>query len=148
MSNMTCTQNTTTSPWGGFRDLEHQLDRIFHGAATPSASGSWVPAIDVYETNDAYMMEADLPGLKKEDIDLQIIEDRVTLRGSRKRAEQTDEQGYRRYERAAGDFERSFRIRGGVDAEKVEAKFENGVLTVTMLKPEATKPRHIEVKVS
>src|SRR5690606_25677004 len=127
MSNVICNQNTSCAPRNGFRDLEQHLDRIFHGIVPPTASGSWVPPVDIHETKDAFVMTADLPGLKKEDINLQIVEDRVTLKGSRKRVEESaTETGYRRYERAEGEFERSFRIRGGVDIEKVEAKFEHG----------------------
>ena len=146
MSNITCKTNTL-SPWAGFRDLEHQLDRIFQGSASPSKPAAWAPAVDIHETEEAYVMEADLPGLKKENIDLQILEDRVILRGMRKRPERENIKGYWRYERAEGSFERSFRVQGGVDAEKVEARFENGVLTVTLPKPEASKPRQIEVHV-
>lgn len=148
MNNITCKTNNALSPWTGFRDLENHLERIFHGVETPSGSGSWMPPVDIHETDDAYVLQADLPGMKKEDIDVQIVEDQITLRGSRTREDRSESKGYRRYERAEGKFERSFRIRGGVDATKVEAKFEHGVLTVTLPKPEEAKPRQIEVKVS
>lgn len=147
MNNVTCNTNRTLSPWAGFRDLEHQLERIFQGAPA-SGSATWMPPVDIHETADAYVLEADLPGMKKEDIEVQILEDRISLKGSRKRPEREETKGYRRYERAEGQFERSFRISGGVDAEKVEAKFEHGVLTVTLPKPETAKPRQIDVKVS
>lgn len=148
MNNITCNKENVLSPWTGFRDLENQLERIFHGAETPSGAGAWMPPVDIRETNDAYVLEADLPGLKKEDIEVQIVEDRITLKGERKREMESEDKGYRRYERAEGKFERSFRIRGGVDASKVEAKFEHGVLTVTLPKPEESKPRQIEVKIN
>lgn len=147
MSNMSCSNNALT-PWVGFRDLENHLDRIFHGVATPSGAGNWMPPMDIYETQDAYVLEADLPGVKKEDIDLQVIEDRLVLKGSRKREVSEENQGYQHHERIEGQFERSFRIRGGVDGDKVEARFENGVLSVTLPKPETAKPRQIDVKLS
>lgn len=149
MSNSACNStNGISSPWAGFRDLEQHLERVFQGVATPGKPGAWVPPVDIYETEDAYVLEADLPGVSKDDIDLQIIEGRVTLRGSRKRPERSEGKGYWRYERADGEFERSFRVQGGVDVDNVEARFENGVLTVSLPKPEAAKPRQIEVKIN
>ncbi len=151
MNNIACnTSKNACSPWTGFQELESQLDRIFHGNAAPvrSASGVWTPAVDIYETADAYVLHADLPGMTKEDIEVQLLEDQVAIRGTRKRVQPTEEKGFRRFERAEGRFERSFRIKGGIDATRVEARFENGVLTVTLPKPEEAKPRHIEVKVN
>lgn len=148
MNAITCKTNSncnTLSPWAGFRELENHLERVFHGNANP---GAWMPPVDIYETADAYILEADLPGMKKEDIAVQVLQDRVSIKGARKRPQREGETGYRRYERAEGQFERNFRINGGVDAEKVEAKFENGVLTVTLPKPETAKPRQIDVKVN
>lgn len=137
-------------PWAGFGEIEQQLERMFNsGSAQESAPRTtWLPPVDIHESEDAYTLVADLPGMKKEDISVNIVEDRVTLKGSRAREARHEEKGYRRYERAEGNFERSFRINGGVDAAKVEATFENGVLTVKLPKPEETKPRQIEVKVS
>jgi HSP20 family protein len=84
----------------------------------------------------------------KEDIGIQVLEDQVAIRGSRKRLYPTEEKGYRRYERGEGRFERNFRIKGGIDTGKVDARFENGVLTLTLPKPEEAKPRHIEIKIN
>lgn len=151
MNNIACnTSKNACSPWAGFQELESQLDRIFHGNATPvrNATGVWAPAVDIYETTDAYVLHADLPGVTKEDIEVQVLEDQVAIRGTRKRVQPVEEKGFRRYERAEGRFERSFRIKGGIDAGKVDARFENGVLTLTLPKPEEAKPRHIEIKVN
>lgn len=151
MNNIACnTTKNACSPWAGFQELESQLDRIFHGNATPvrNTTGVWAPAVDIYETTDAYVLHADLPGVTKEDIEVQVLEDQVAIRGTRKRVQPVEEKGFRRYERAEGRFERSFRIKGGIDAGKVDARFENGVLTLTLPKPEEAKPRHIEIKVN
>jgi len=150
MNNNTCsTPKNAVSPWCGFQELESQLDRIFYGTAKPrSEGGTWTPPVDIYETSDAYVLHADLPGLNKEDIEVQLVENQISIRGSRKREERAEEKGFRRYERAEGRFERNFRIKEGVDPAKVEAKFENGVLTVTLPKPEEAKPRQIEVKIN
>lgn len=151
MSNHSCCNpKNETSSRGGLQQLERELDRIFHGAGATKRSDSqtWTPPVDIYETSDAYVLHADLPGLKREEIEVQLVENQITIRGSRKREAQPEEKGFRRYERAEGRFERNFRIKDGVDPTKVEAKFENGVLTVTLPKPEEAKPRQIEVKIS
>jgi HSP20 family protein len=151
MNNIACNMTKCApSPWTGFRELESQLDRIFHGNATPvrNTAGVWAPAVDIYETAEAYVLHADLPGMTKEDIEVQVLEDQVAIRGNRKRVQPTEEKGFHRLERAEGRFERSFRIKGGIDASRVEARFENGVLTVTLPKPEEAKPRQVEIKVN
>lgn len=150
MSLLVPMKRSNVFPWAGFGDLEQQLERLINANSAPQQSqgANWMPAVDIHESEDAYTLVADLPGMKKEDISVNVVEDRVTLKGSRKREERHEEKGYRRYERAEGTFERSFRINGGVDAAKVEATFENGVLKVKLPKPEETKPRQIEVKVS
>lgn len=150
MSLLVPMKRSNAFPWAGFGELERQLDRLVNPGITSgqNSAGSWLPPVDIHESDDAYTLVADLPGMKKEDVSVNILEDRVTLKGSRKREERHEEKGYRRYERAEGTFERSFRINGGVDAAKVEATFENGVLTVHLPKPEEAKPRQIEVKVN
>ena len=104
--------------------------------------------MDIHETDDAYNLEADLPGLTREEIEVKVIEDRVTIRGTRKQENSKEEKGILHRERIQGAFERSFRLRGGIDGSKVEAHFENGVLSVKLPKPEETKPRQIEVKIT
>lgn len=150
MSLLVPMKRSNVFPWAGFGELEQQLERLINTStgSGQTQSANWMPPVDIHESEDAYTLVADLPGMKKEDISVNIVEDRVTLKGGRKREERHEEKGYRRYERAEGTFERSFRINGGVDASKVEAIFENGVLTVKLPKPEETKPRQIEVKVS
>ena len=149
MSLLVPMKRNNTITWPNFGDLEHQLDRIFNAPVDNAvrSTGRWMPAVDIHETDDAYILEADLPGLTKKDIDVKVVEDRVTISGERKREDKSDEKGYCRTERAEGSFERSFRLQGGIDGGNVEARFENGVLSVKLPKPEETKPRQIEVKV-
>ena len=150
MSLLVPVKRSSAFPWAGFSELEHQLDRLFGGdvMSAQGTSGTWIPPVDISETDTAYILEADLPGMTKDDISVTVLEDRITLKGNRTREEKHEEKGYRRFERAEGSFERSFRINGGVDADHIDAKFENGVLTVTLPKPEEAKPRQIEVHVS
>jgi len=148
MSLLVPVKRTSTFPWAGFGELEQQFDRLFGSAGSNApASSTWLPPVDLLETDAAYILEADLPGMTKEDISVTVQEDRITLKGTRKREEKSEGKGYRRFERAEGAFERSFRISGGIDAAGVHAKFENGVLTVTLPKPEEAKPKQIDVQV-
>lgn len=134
-------------PGPAFAIWNSNLERALNGAAVPGKTGPWTPAVDIYETDDAYILQADLPGLNKDDIDLHILNEQVTLRGARNRAEQKDGKvtcvSNVRKESSSG-----VSGWGGVDADKVEARFENGVLTVSLPKPEAAKPRQIEVKIN
>lgn len=134
-------------PWSGFRALEKELDRIF-GGEHPISSGTWAPAVDFHESKDAYVIEADLPGLKREDIEVTVVNDVVTLKGERKSESEQKEGGYHCVERRYGRFERSFRLPSGVDTTKVTAHFEQGVLKVTLPKPETAKPKQIEVQMN
>ncbi len=147
MTRMLATRNL--APWAGFRELEDQLERVFSGRAPAAcARDGWTPAVDLRETEEAYVLEADLPGLKKEDIAVTVVDDVVTLKGARKWEHEGKAKGYQRVERSYGAFERSFRIADGIDAGKVEAQFQDGVLNVTLPKPEEAKPKQIEVKLS
>lgn len=141
---------TPVANWNPFRDLEMRLNRAFAGLpADPEWNvGNWLPAIDIHEDEDKYTVTADLPGLQKEDISLSVMDNILTIKGERKKERESTDKGYHRIERAYGTFQRAFQIPGGVDGAKVEAKFEHGVLTVSLPKPEAAKPRNIEVKVN
>ncbi|MBI2433092.1 MAG: Hsp20/alpha crystallin family protein [Candidatus Hydrogenedentes bacterium] len=139
----------TRADWPSFRELENRLNRMFGSWPwEPEQAGvAWSPAVDLHESDDAYTLEADLPGLTKNDIHLSIADDVVTLKGERSQKSEKKAEGYHRVERIYGSFQRSFRIPGGIDASKVEANFEHGVLKVTLPKPEERKPRQIDVKV-
>lgn len=136
--------------WPGFGELENRLQHIFNNwpLDTEGANGSeWVPAVDLAEEEDKYILTADLPGLTKEDINLSITDDVITLKGNRKTESEEKKKGYHRIERSYGSFQRVFRIPGGVDSGKVEASFKNGVLNVALPKPEESRPRQIDVNI-
>jgi HSP20 family protein len=149
MSLLVPMKRNNTITWPNLGELETQLDRIFNAPNESAArsTGRWMPAVDIHETDEAYILEADLPGLSRKDIDVKVVEDRVTISGQRKLETENEKKGYRRTERVEGNFERSFRLQGGIDGANVEARFENGVLSVKLPKPEETKPRQIEVMV-
>ena len=129
------------------------FDRMFENVwgdsdfVTDSEAGrrTWLPAVDIYENDDAFVATADLPGLKKDDIDVSIEDNVLTVSGERKFEKSEDEGSFRRVERSYGTFRRSFTLPRGVESAKVEAKFEDGVLTLTLPKSELAKSRKITV---
>ena len=141
-------------PFRELRSLHDEMSRLFTGG-TPAGSGreemmggAWNPSVDVFEDKDAVKIIAELPGVKPADVKLSIENNVLTLRGEKKQvAEETTERVHR-YERSYGMFERSFALPNTVDVERVEAKFDNGLLTIHLAKVERARPREIEVKVS
>lgn len=115
------------------------------GMAT--APRRWVPAVDLSETDDAYVLRADLPGLSPDDVSIELENRVLTISGERTAEHETEEAGYRRLERSFGSFRRTLTLPAGVDAEAITAAFDNGVLTVRVPKPEAIKPRKVAIAV-
>lgn len=115
---------------------------------TPTGSGAtlrrWVPAMDLGETDDAYVLRADLPGLDPDDVKIELHDRVLTVSGERR---EERELGYHRVERSYGAFRRSLTLPEGVDADAITASFDKGVLTVTVPKPEERKPRRVEIAV-
>lgn len=106
---------------------------------------SWTPSIDIREETDAYVFDADLPGLTKDDVDVTFEDNVLTVSGERRFEEKETEGEYRRVERRYGKFTRSFALPSQVDADKVEAAFQDGVLRVRVPKAEASKARKIKI---
>ena len=141
------------APWSALQDLETEMSRLFgdFGRDWNWPERTWMPSADLRETEDHYIMELDIPGMNKEDLDITAIDNVLTVKGERKHEHKEGEGengGYRRFERRYGRFERSFEIPGGFDSEKVEAHYEDGVLRIMLPKREETKPRHIDVKMN
>ena len=147
MSIVSCRNRGELVPWSLWREFERPFDSAFGSPAPDRSERRWAPAVDVKETEDAYTVDADLPGLKREDIDLRIEDNVVTLKGERSAESSEEKNGYHVYERRSGKFERAFKIPNGFDAGNVKAAYENGVLRVTLPKREETKPKQIEVKI-
>ncbi|MGI8920901.1 MAG: Hsp20/alpha crystallin family protein [Solirubrobacteraceae bacterium] len=131
--------------------LQNEMNRLFSTFFdTPSNGGMpvsprWVPAMDLVEEGDTYVLRADLPGLDEEDVSIEL-EDRVlTLSGERKLEHEDHREGYARFERAYGSFTRSLTLPQGVDPEGIAASFEKGVLEVRVPKPEERKPRRVAI---
>jgi HSP20 family protein len=109
-------------------------------------TGSWWPALDISERDDAVVLQAEVPGMKPEDIDISVQNNHLTLSGEKKETDERKEGEFYHSERRYGTFRREIALPSGVDADKVEAKYRDGVLTVTLPKSEEAKPRKIEVK--
>lgn len=141
--------------WDPFRDLaalHDRMNRLFDEtlsrsrAGEPSElTGSWSPSVDVYENSDKFVLVAELPGLSKEDVQIELKDDVITLKGERKFQDEYKDQTCHRMERSYGQFIRSFSLPTQVEMGKVEAKFKDGVLTVTVPKAAAAKPRLIPI---
>ncbi len=112
-----------------------------------SLRGSWVPAINILEREDAIVIQADLPGLKAEDVEVTVEEGTLNIRGERKLEETNEGETYHRVERLYGVFERSFTLSNSVDTGKIDARFKNGEMTLTLPKKEESKPRSVKIKV-
>lgn len=134
--------------------LQQEMNRLFSSFFDTPTTGNggsyarrWIPAMDLVETDDHYVLKADLPGLSQDDINLEFEGDVLTLSGERKSERTEHEEGYYRLERAAGSFSRSLTLPEGVDPEAVTATFDKGVLEVRIPKPEQRKPKKVAIQV-
>jgi HSP20 family protein len=136
--------------WKEFSTLSNRLNRLLD---TPNNDqndylGNWSPVVDIYDKGGEVVIHAELPGMKKEDIDIRVENNVLTIRGKKERKEEVKEDGYFRSERAYGAFSRSFSLPTSVDVKKIAAEYKDGVLTLSLPKADEAKPRQIEVKVS
>jgi HSP20 family protein len=140
--------------WDPFRDLltfREKMNRLFEetfslwGEEKELISGTWSPAVDIYETENEVVLTAELPGMEEKDIQLKIEDNNLVLKGERKFEKETKEENYHRIERAYGSFYRSFTIPPAVDRGKITAEYENGILKVRMPKKAETKPKEIKI---
>jgi len=115
------------------------------GARDEMLSGAWAPQVDIFENKDSLVLEAELPGMNRDDFELSFENNVLTLKGERKFEKKTDKDNYHRIERAYGSFARSFTLPQTVTAEGAKAEFNNGVLHISLPKREETKARKIEI---
>jgi len=141
-----------------FRDLtsiQERMNQIFEDALSRTRgrdeglrTGMWTPAVDIYEKNDSVVVKAEIPGVEKEQISVEVKDGILTLRGERKFERDVKEESYHRIERSYGTFLRSFSLPVSVDQEKVKATFRDGVLEVELPKKEQAKPKQVKVDIS
>jgi HSP20 family protein len=144
--------------WEPFRDLVSTQDRFNQlfddtfarafGDQQEVSPRAWTPPVDTYETSDSLVLKAELPGINPEDVEICVEDSTLYLKGERKFEKEVKEENLYRVERSYGTFTRSFSVPNTIDADKVKAEYENGILTLTMPKREEAKPRTIKINVS
>jgi HSP20 family protein len=140
-------------PTRELQTIQQEMNRLFgsffDAESTPiAASGRrWIPAMDLVEENGHYVLHADLPGVSEDDVKVELEDNVLTVSGKRDARREDKRDGYRRVERASGTFARSLTLPEGVDPDRIEAHFENGVLDVRIPKPQERKPRRVAISV-
>jgi HSP20 family protein len=139
------------TPWNEMQRLSREFDKAFgFGPATGTGHGdAWLVPFDVSEDADKLVLVADLPGVDQKDLDIQVEQNILTLKGQRKIEREAKPEGdfYRRFERQAGAFVRTFKVPPTVDAEKISASLKDGVLTLALPKKPEAQPRQIKISV-
>jgi len=140
-------------PWTGMTSLRKEMDRLLEHFGEPrwpevTELGEWVPSLDLSETKDAVVVKLETPGMDPKDIQLQLHDGALTVKGEKKQEKEEKDERYHRVERSYGAFARSVRLPSAVDASKVTADYKNGVLTVKLPFREEAKPRTINVEIA
>jgi len=139
-----------------FRDmvsLRDRMDRLFEDSLSGIKGGEedlgfagWSPAVDIYETGDSLVIRAEIPGVEKDDVSIEVKDSTLKLRGERKLEKEVKEENYHRMECSYGSFQRIFTLPTSVDQDKISANFKNGMLEVSLPRKEEKKPRQIEIE--
>ncbi|MCO4761914.1 MAG: Hsp20/alpha crystallin family protein [Myxococcales bacterium] len=138
------------SPWSDFDHLHTQMERMFDTRVdkrvVTERRVNFSPAVDVFETEAAFAIDLDLPGIKRETVHIEVLDGVLHVRGERSRRKRDEEAGYHRTERRFGAFERAFRLPKNVDGEAISARSTDGVLTITLPKKPEPQPRRIQIE--
>jgi len=143
-------------PFRELTSLQERMNRLFSesyraqqtGDDDWALGGTWAPAVDIYEQDNNIVLKAELPGVDPKDVDIQLENNTLTLRGERKLDKEVKKENYHRVERAYGTFTRSFTLPAVVDQGSIKAEFKDGVLRVTLPKREEAKPKQIQINVA
>ena len=141
---------TTLVRWEPFRELasvQNELSRFMNGLfdGPGRVSQSWVPSLDVWETESEVVYAFDLPGIPEEKISIEVKEDTLTVSAEREKTEEASDEGFYRFERRFGSFARAVGLPKGVDQDEISAQYENGVLEIRVPKPAEQRPRTIAI---
>ena len=136
-------------PFREFAALQNEMSRLVNswagGEGTGNGTRSWVPSVDVWETDSDVVYAFDLPGIPEDKISVEVEDGMLTVTGERERAEKTEDDRFYRYERRFGSFERSIGLPQGVKDDEIKADYKDGVLEIRVAKPEQAKPRRIQI---
>ena len=139
-------------PFRDLEEMERRFDDVFSWPLlpavwrrSPTMEMGWAPAIDVFEKEDKFVVKAELPGMKEEDIDISVVGNTLTIKGERKAESEVKEDDYYYCERSYGSFSRSIDVPSNVDTQKIEANYEDGVLEISLPKTPEVKPNKISV---
>lgn len=144
--------------WDPFRDMmtiQDRMNRLFDQTLSRTkadeeeglAASTWAPAVDIYETPDSLVLKAELPGVSRENIDIQVRDNTLTLKGERRFEREVKDENYLRIERSYGSFQRAFSLPTVIQQDKIKAVFTDGVLEVTLPKAEEVKPKQVKIEV-
>ncbi len=143
--------------WDPFRDLEaiqNEMNKMFNSSLVRWVDrdvglleGAWSPAIDIYDSKDNVMVKADIPGMKKDEIEVSVHGDTLIIKGEKKQEKEVKEKDYVRTERFYGSFNRAISLPAAVDASKVNATYKNGVLELVLPKKEESKPKQLKIDI-
>jgi HSP20 family protein len=140
------------TPMGNLQSFQHEMNRMFNqffqgsnGEEVGSKLSTWTPSVDIHETDDVLVIKAELPGVSKDDVSIDVHQNTLTLRGQRKHEAEVKDEQYHRVERSYGSFQRSFTLPSTIDYEKVQATFKDGVLELHLPRLESAKPRQIAI---
>ena len=139
------TRRRTFAPWRDLEDLENRLLRLTEDFGNGETVAGWRPAVDLTESDGEFRLTAEFPGMSVDDIDVEVEEGDLILRGKKEMAEEKESEDYHVTERSYGEFYRRFSLPSSVDAEKIEAEMQDGVLKVRMPKSEKEAGRKIEI---
>jgi HSP20 family protein len=131
------------------------MNQLFSDVPTPGnvreeelIQSTWIPAVDIFETPEAIVLKAELPGITAQDISVEVKDNILTLKGEKKLEKETKEENYHRMERSFGSFQRAFTLPGTVQQEEATARFKDGILEIALPKVEEARPRKIKVEIS
>jgi len=141
-------------PYGQVNSLQERINRLFEDAFPRYGDSeddlslcAWRPVVDIYETDEGLIVQAELPGVKREDVSVEVKENVLTLKGERKADDRIPIDRYYRRERRFGPFQRSFSLEYQAKPEKISARFKDGILKVSIPRPEREKPKQINVSI-
>lgn len=140
-------------PYGAVANLQNSINKLFNDAFSRTnvdedfALSAWKPVVDIFDKDDAIVIHAELPGVKKEDVAIEVKDNVMTLRGERSESKEIKEEKYYRKERTFGSFHRAFSLPSAINPDTIKATFKDGVLEIEIPKPEEQKPKQVKISI-